>query len=356
MELDSNSDFFFNSVMNNHKTCNELFENNEFLRENNFSRPTNDVSDIPFFSEESNSPRPFDNIFENRHSDDLDSTVLFYNDNNNEITNNNEQSDNNTINNNIEKLPEPIPQPHPQTQPQPQLQTQPQNQNQNNTIITSHPFIIKKDNTTEITSGLTFLSYIALIFTFFGLKKPKGRTSNYLKDNPNYNHNPQHSKFNMDNFKSKVIRRCFKEIGKIIYNLCLAFGTQYKINSMDKKDKISTKKEILQLCNRTMVDLFVNNKKRNSSKNSPDTNHNRIIYDILAYENKINQSPLLSRIFDMTFGEVLYKFINDDNFANNIDPNYNFKTFSECFGNEYSDELLESAQQNMRKLLGKLYV
>ena len=63
MELDSNSDFFFNSVMNNHNTCNELFENNEFLRDNNFSRPTNDVSDIPFFSEEPNSPKPFDNIF-----------------------------------------------------------------------------------------------------------------------------------------------------------------------------------------------------------------------------------------------------------------------------------------------------
>ncbi len=56
----------------------------------------------------------------------------------------------------------------------------------------------------------------------------------------------------------------------------------------------------------------------------------------------------------MTFGEILYKFINDDNFTKKIDQNYNFKTFSEIFGKKYSEELVENAQQNLRKLLGNL--
>ena len=100
-----------------------------------------------------------------------------------------------------------------------------------------------------------------------------------------------------------------------------------------------------------MVDLFINNNPRNIKHNSPNLNFNSRIYDRLMLDGKLNQAPLLMNIFDMTFGEILFKFINDDNFAKKIDPNYNFTTFSEIFGKMYSDVLNESLQQNLRKLL-----
>ena len=56
----------------------------------------------------------------------------------------------------------------------------------------------------------------------------------------------------------------------------------------------------------------------------------------------------------MTFAEILYKFINDDNFTKKINQNYNFKTFSKILEKKYSEELVENAQQNLRKLLGNL--
>jgi hypothetical protein len=220
----------------------------------------------------------------------------------------------------------------------------------------SDPFVVKQDITKEMTSGLTCLSYSVLIFTLFGAKKPKGRTSDFYKNNANYNHNPQHSKNNLDNFKLKAIRGCFKEIGMIIYSLCLAFGKQYQIKKLNKKDKIKSNEEIIQFCDKKMADLFANSNSRNIKANSPNLNHNRRIYDRLVLEDKINQSPLLARILDMSFGEILYKFINDDNFTKKIDPNYNFRTFSEIYGKQYSDELIENTQQNLRKLLGVLYV
>ena len=80
-----------------------------------------------------------------------------------------------------------------------------------------------------------------------------------------------------------------------------------------------------------MADIFYHSNSKNIKENCPSFNHNRRIYDRLVLEDKINQSPLLERILDMTFGEILYKFINDDNFTKKIDPNYNFKTFSEIF-------------------------
>lgn len=344
MEVDS--DYFFSSIKDNHPN-NNFMENNEFLREN-CSRPTNVDSDILSLPEESPSLGPFDYLpFKNKPSDPIDNYELYFNNSSNENnndkenTNDNKQNNENSNINTVENKPEPT------TQPKPELNMEKRN--------TSAPFITQKDNTKEITSGLTFLSYISLIFTLFGAKKPKGRTPNLYKNNPNYKHNPKHSDKHMDNFKLKVIRRCFKEIGDVIYFLCLAFGPHYMIKRLNKKDKIKKNEEIINLCDRKMADIFYHSNPRNIKANSRNYNHNRKIYDRLVLEDKLNQSPLLAIIFDMTFGEVLYKFINDDNFTKRIDPNYNFKTFSEIFGNQYSEELVENTQQNLRKLLSPLY-
>ena len=346
MEIESNSYYFFNSIKDNHPN-NNFMESNEFLREN-YSRPTNDVSDILSLPEESPSLGPFDYLpFRNNPPDPIDNNELYFNPNSdennydNENANDNKQNKDNNKTNTVENKPEQKP------QTKPELNMEKRN--------TSTKFTTQKDNTKEIISGLTFLSYISLIFTLFGAKKPKGRTPNLYKNNPNYKHNPKHSDNHMDNFKSKVIRRCFKEIGEIIYFLCSAFGPQYKSTKLVKKDKIKKIEEILNLCHKKMADIFYYSNPKNIKENSPSYNHNRKIYDRLVLEDKINQSPLLERIFGMTFGEVLYKFINDDNFTKRIDPNYNFKTFSEIFGKQYSEELVENTQQNLRKLLSPLY-
>ena len=345
MELDSDSDYFFSGIMNNCPN-NNFLPNNEFLREN-FSRPTNDVSDIQPFQEESPSLGPFNYIpFKNKLSDLNDNSELCFNDNKDENNNGNENTNDIRQNNDIDKIntvdnkPEPIALPKPE-----------QNSTSRNT---SAKFITQRDNTKEITSGLTFLSYISLIFTLFSAKKPKGRTPNFLKNNQNYINKSQHTKDNLDNLKLKVIRKCFKEIGEVIYFLCLSFGLQYKPTKLVKTDKIKSNEEILNLCEKKMADIFYHSNPKNIKENSPNFNKNRRIYDRLVLEDKINQSTLLARIFDMTFGEILYKFINDDNFTKKIDQNYNFKSFSEIFGKKYSEELVENAQQNLRKLLGNL--
>ena len=331
MDLDSNSDFFY-SIRNNHSTKNKPFlEKNEFLREN-LSRPTNDVSDFPPFYE--NSP------FEDAFNWDIISFNGQYNQNSQDNLNKedikiNELSNNNLSNNTFEKIPEPEQKSKSELKPK----------------KNSNLFQVKKDKTKDLTSELTFLSHIALIFILFEGKKPAGRTPNFYKNNANYNHNPKHSKDHLDNFKAKVIRRCFKEISDLIFSICKSFGPQYRIKKLNKKDGVSSIQSIVLLCQKRMVDLFINNNPRNIKHNSPNLNFNSRIYDRLMLDGKLNQSPLLMNIFDMTFGEILFKFINDDNFAKKIDPNYNFTTFSEIFGKMYSDELNESLQQNLRKLL-----
>ena len=314
MDRDSNSDFFY-SIRNNHSTNNKPFlEKNEFLREN-ISRPTNDVSDFPPFYENS----PFENAFNeiplnHKPSDQIDWDIISF---------------------------------KPEQKPKPEQKSKSELKPKKN----SNLFQVKKDKTKDLTSELTFLSHIALIFILFEGKKPAGRTPNFYKNNANYNHNPKHSKDHLDNFKAKVIRRCFKEISDLIFSICKSFGPQYRIKKLNKKDGVSSIQSIVLLCQKRMVDLFINNNPRNIKHNSPNLNFNSRIYDRLMLDGKLNQSPLLMNIFDMTFGEILFKFINDDNFAKKIDPNYNFTTFSEIFGKMYSDELNESLQQNLRKLL-----
>ena len=334
MDLDSNSDFFY-SIRNNHSTNNKPFlEKNEFLREN-ISRPTNDVSDFPPFYE--NSPFidwdiiSFNNQYDQNSQDNL----------NKEDIKINELSNNNLSNNTFKNIHKPEQKPKPEQKSKSELKPK----------KNSNLFQVKKDKTKDLTSELTFLSHIALIFILFEGKKPAGRTPNFYKNNANYNHNPKHSKDHLDNFKAKVIGRCFKEISDLIFSICKSFGPQYRIKKLNKKDGVSSIQSIVLLCQKRMVDLFINNNPRNIKHNSPNLNFNSRIYDRLMLDGKLNQSPLLMNIFDMTFGEILFKFINDDNFAKKIDPNYNFTTFSEIFGKMYSDELNESLQQNLRKLL-----
>ena len=361
MDLDSKSDFFY-SIRNNHSTNNKPFlEKNEFLREN-LSRPTNDVSDFPPFYENS----PFENAFNeiplnHKPSDQIDWDIISFNDQydqnsqdnlNKEEIKINELSNNNLSNNTFENIPKSEPESKPEQKPKPEQKSKSELKPKKN----SNLFQVKKDKTKDLTSELTFLSHIALIFILFEGKKPAGRTPNFYKNNANYNHNPKHSKDHLDNFKAKVIRRCFKEISDLIFSICKSFGPQYRIKKLNKKDGVSSIQSIVLLCQKRMVDLFINNNPRNIKHNSPNLNFNSRIYDRLMLDGKLNQSPLLMNIFDMTFGEILFKFINDDNFAKKIDPNYNFTTFSEIFGKMYSDELNESLQQNLRKLLNDFIV
>lgn len=361
MELDdSNSDFYFNSVTNNHNSI-DFLGKNEFLREN-YTRPTNDVSNLLSFSEDSSFQGPFDDIpLRNKQSDQIDSDLIYFKTKNEQNINNT----NNPSNNNEDNESEPKQQPKPKSkqkpkskskqQSKPKSNKQPEPKHKSKKKVKANLFDVKKDNSQDITSGLTYFSYAVLIFILFGQKKPKGRTPDFYKKNANYYHNPKHSKNNLDNFKTKVIRGCFKEIGLVIFSICLSFGEQYRIKKLNKAYDISTIESILYLCNKTMLDLFVNNNPRNIKDNSPNRGHNRRIYERLVNDGKLDQSPLLTQIFGMTFGEVLFKFINDDNFVKQIDPNYNLKTLSDIYGNIYSDELIESLQQNLGNLLGTLY-
>ena len=89
MEIESDSDYFFNSIKDNHPN-NNFMESNEFLREN-YSRPTNDVSDILSLPEESPSLGPFDYLpFRNNPSDPIDNNELYFNPNSDENNYDNE--------------------------------------------------------------------------------------------------------------------------------------------------------------------------------------------------------------------------------------------------------------------------
>ena len=122
---------------------------------------------------------------------------------------------------------------------------------------------------------------------------------------------------------------------------------------------MSQKECLFELFDKTMLELFINNfAKRNSKSEDMEKKYkNRRIYNDLVVKGKLAQSPLLTRIFEMTFGEVLFKFINDDNFAQQIDHNFSFTTFSDIFNiNKYPEVLIEDLQKSLRKLLGEYFI
>ena len=166
-DLDSYSEPSFPGIMENHGI--KFYEQNEFLRGN---RQTNDTSNqLPIHYEEEFS-ESFPNFdIQKKPSDSLDNYDIIY------------QSPKNQDNQNEEKKSE-ILKPIDDT---PKKNKKLEAKEENGGIVTASPFL----------------------FTVFH-KNHHGRTSNELKDNPNYHHNPKHSGNALDNSKIKVIRSCIK--------------------------------------------------------------------------------------------------------------------------------------------------
>ena len=315
-DLDSYSEHSFPGIMGNHGI--KFYEQNEFLRGN---RQTNDTSNqLPIHYEEEFS-ESFPNFdIQKKPSDSLDNYDIFY------------QSPKNQDNQNEEKKSEilkPI----------------------DDTPKKNKKLEAKKEIGGPVTTSL-------LLFTVFH-KNHHGRTSNELKDNPNYHHNPKHPGNALDNSKIKVIRSCIIYISLLIKSICLSLGKEYIINDLNNTHKMSPKECLFELFDKTMLELFINNfAKRNSKSEDMEKKYkNRRIYNDLVVRGKLAQSPLLTRIFEMTFGEVLFKFINDDNFAQQIDHNFSFTTFSDIFTiNQYPEVLIEDLQKSLRKLLGEYFI
>jgi hypothetical protein len=318
MNSDSGSSFYFQNVMRNH----QLFMQNEYLREN-VSRQTNDISIFDRFTEEELFCPNFNFIPTNNcssNNSDSSNNNLFYqtknNNNCNNIDENNTKTNTNINNNNV-------PQDKKSCEENKEIEIKKEKQNKRK----------RRFNTFK--------------------KKPKGRISNELKEDENYNHNPKHPKDALDNLKAKAIRTPFREISQIIDKECSRLDKKYKINKLNNTHKISSNKLILDLCKKKISEILVNSYPRNLSKsnNFEKKYKNKIIYKKLIEDGKLSQSPLLSRILNMTFGEILFKFINDDNFVKNIDPNYNFPTISDLFDKENTKEKIESLIKSLNKLL-----
>ena len=187
----------------------------------------------------------------------------------------------------------------------------------------------------------------------------KGRTSNDLKKDPNYKHNPKHPNDALDNIKSKAVRDAYREIGEVISNECSKLGKEYKITKLNKTDKISSNQLLLNLCEKKMSEILINSFPRNLSKsdNFVKKYRNKMVYNKLIEDGKLAESPLLSRILNKTFGEILFRFTNDDNFVKKIDPNYNFPTLSDLFDKEtYTEEKIESLKKSLNDLLKKFAI
>ena len=108
-----------------------------------------------------------------------------------------------------------------------------------------------------------------------------------------------------------------------------------------------------------MSEILINSFPRNLSKsdNFVKKYRNKMVYNKLIEDGKLAESPLLSRILNMTFGEILFRFTNDDNFVKKIDPNYNFPTLSDLFDKEtYTEEKIESLKKSLNDLLKKFAI
>lgn len=325
MNSDSGSGFYFQNVMRNH----QFFIQNEFLREN-MSRPTNDISVFDSFTEEELFCANFNNIPSNNSSSGLSDNSnhnLYYQaqDNSNCNTNIEENKINTNTNINNNNVPQ---------------ESKSSDENKEIEVKKEKPNKSKKPFNTH-------------------KKKHKGRTSNDLKKDPNYKHNPKHPNDALDNIKSKAVRDAYREVGEVISNECSKLGKKYKITKLNKTDKISSNKLLLNLCEKKMSEILINSFPRNLSKsdNFVKKYRNKMVYDKLIEDGKLAESLLLSRTLNMTFGEILFRFTNDDNFVKKIDPNYNFPTLSDLFDKEtYTEEKIESLKKSLNDLLKKFAI
>jgi hypothetical protein len=163
----------------------------------------------------------------------------------------------------------------------------------------------------------------------------------------------------LDNIKAKAIRASFSKTSQLIVNECSRLGEKYNIKKLNKTDKISSNQLLLNLCEKKMSEILINSFPRNLSKsdNFVKKYRNKMVYNKLIEDGKLAESPLLSRILNKTFGEILFRFTNDDNFVKKIDPNYNFPTLSDLFDKEtYTEEKIESLKKSLNDLLKKFAI
>ena len=325
MNSDSGSGFYFQNVMRNH----QFFIQNEFLREN-MSRPTNDISVFDSFTEEELFCANFNNIPSNNSSSGLSDNSnhnLYYQAQDNPNCNTNIEE--NKINTNTNINNNNVPQESKSCDENKEIEVKKEKPNKSKKPFNTHK------------------------------KKHKGRTSNDLKKDPNYKHNPKHPNDALDNIKSKAVRDAYREVGEIISNECSKLGKKYKITKLNKTDKISSNKLLLNLCEKKMSEILINSFPRNLSKsdNFVKKYRNKMVYNKLIEDGKLAESPLLSGILNKTFGEILFRFTNDDNFVKKIDPNYNFPTLSDLFDKEtYTEEKIESLKKSLNDLLKKFAI
>ena len=193
---------------------------------------------------------------------------------------------------------------------------------------------------------MSYVEWMFLLVSTFYVSHKKGRKTE--EEKAFIGNNIKHGKHANDNARTKVFNRCFKIISKVIKNICYRMG--YKIFEFikGKKKKALKNEDIERYCRMTIEYILVNNKPKNGNKN-----HNRIEYNKIKLDERFSDS-LLQTILNMTFGEVLLKFLNDDNFVKELDEtNNDFSTFTDNFGNEYSEERKKEVVKSLRTIASK---
>ena len=186
---------------------------------------------------------------------------------------------------------------------------------------------------------------LSLIFAIFPRKK--GRKTEEDKALGIYK--IQHSNQTNDNARTKVFNRCFKIIGKVVKNICEKMGFKISDFIKDTSNKCLTNEETEKYCRMTIEHILINNKQKRG-----DRNHNRNEYNKIKASKKYDDAVLLKTILKMTFGEVLLKFLNDDNFVKDLDPtNNDFTTFTDNFGDKYSEERKEEVLKTLKNIAYK---
>ena len=190
--------------------------------------------------------------------------------------------------------------------------------------------------------ALDYNTYIVMVFLFSLFNK--GRMSSERKSLDIYT--PKHPKDALDNAKKKVFRRCFKVIGKVIRNLCSKI--RYKFFGSNHKFDLKNE-NIVKYCKRTMEYYLKNNIPKIGSKE-----HDRKLYNEMKLDEKFEEAILLQNILKTSLGEVLIKFLEDDNFVKSLDPlNNDFSTFSDHFANEYDELRKDTILRDLKKLAYK---
>ena len=314
MNIENNYDLEINKFYQN------ALQNNIFLRENYSFRITNDSSNN--ICEEQQIYDHFCGNFDNIKNPDSESNSINNEEPYQNIMNLEKNEDVNKTNNISSK-------------------------NRNNNPILNNELIEPKfkveHNAWNIDNFIKvdYLAYITLVFILFNSKKISGRKPNCYKA---INPNSRHGADSYDNLKQKVFRTCFKVISNVIFNLCKGFGDKYKIQKLNKSEKTNNTKDKKKYCSKLMEEILINNELRN--KRSHGYNKNK--YDKIVRDGLLEKSVLLKTILKMTYGEILLKFLNDDNFVEEIDhDNHDFSTYSFHFKNYPKEDLIKDFKKNI---------